>query len=70
MKRKQSYLHTAKKDENARLSIAFCEEGTVSIGAVSLMPGNHFHGMRPDVVNLLKEAGSQTSALARWKFCR
>ena len=60
---KTVFLHTAKKDENARLSIAFCEEGTVSIGAVSLMPGNHFHGMRPDVVNLLKELGVR---LLRW----
>ena len=60
---KTVFLHTAEKDENARLSIAFCEEGTVSIGAVSLMPGNHFHGMRPDVVNLLKEMGVR---LLRW----
>jgi alpha-N-arabinofuranosidase len=37
-----------------RLEIVSTKPGVVWIGAVSLMPSNNFHGMRRDVVDLLK----------------
>ena len=42
-------------DERARLEITFDGIGELDVGAVSLLPANHFHGMRPDVVELLKQ---------------
>ena len=41
--------------KGARLQLVATTPGTIWIGAVSLMPANHFHGMRRDVVDLLKE---------------
>ncbi len=50
-------------DTDADLRITFSGKGTVLLGAVSLMPQDHFHGMRRDVIALLKEAGIR---LLRW----
>ena len=49
--------------DNARLEIFFSEEGCVSLGAVSLMPKDNFHGMRRDVIALMKEMGI---SILRW----
>ena len=40
--------------KGARLEIALPTPGTVWIGAISMMPADNFHGMRRDVVDLLK----------------
>lgn len=50
-------------DPNARIEITFDAPGTLSVGAVSLLPAGHFHGLRPDVVQLLKEI---STPLLRW----
>jgi len=50
-------------DDDARLEIAFEGPGVVYVGAVSLLPADHFLGMRRDVVELLKEIGVP---LLRW----
>lgn len=42
-------------DADACLEIAFDRAGALHVGAVSLMPADHLHGMRRDVVELLKE---------------
>ncbi len=47
----------------ARLEITFTGLGTVTIGAVSLMPSHNFHGMRWDVIEKMKELGTK---LLRW----
>ncbi|WP_302418673.1 hypothetical protein [Blautia marasmi] len=60
---KSVLLHASKLDENADLTISFDGCGTISIGAVSLLPEKNFHGMRPDVVELLREIGVK---LLRW----
>ena len=56
-------LHSSANDSEARLEITFDTVGTVMIGAVSLMPVNNFHGMRPDVIEKMKELGIR---LLRW----
>lgn len=50
-------------DTDARLEITFREAGTLTLGAVSLMPADHFHGMRRDVIALMKQMGIR---LLRW----
>ena len=45
-------------DSAARLEITFEGIGDLRIGAVSLTESNNFHGMRKDVVELLKEIGT------------
>lgn len=50
-------------DPDACLEITFAEPGVLSVGAVSLLPAGHFHGLRPDVVALLKEI---STPLLRW----
>lgn len=50
-------------DEDARIEITFDEPGALYVGAVSLLPEGHFHGLRPDVVALLKEI---STPLLRW----
>ena len=50
-------------DPNARLELTFDTAGTVWIGALSFMPSDHFHGMRPDVIEKMKELGIK---LLRW----
>jgi alpha-N-arabinofuranosidase len=42
----------------AKLTLAATGPGAVDIGAVSLMPADHVHGMRADVLALLKELDS------------
>jgi len=44
-------------DLESRLEILLDGEGVAHVGAVSLLPADHFHGMRRDVVELLKEIG-------------
>lgn len=48
---------------DAQLEITFREPGTLWIGAVSLMPEKNFHGLRPDVIEGMKEIGMK---LLRW----
>lgn len=50
-------------DKNANIEINFDAQTTVTLGAVSLMPKNNFHGMRLDVIELMKEIGIK---LLRW----
>ncbi len=42
-------------DGKARIEMTFERTGTLYFGAVSLLPGDHFHAMRRDVIELLKE---------------
>jgi alpha-N-arabinofuranosidase len=44
-------------DEDARLEVTFDGLGVLWVGAASLLPADHFLGMRRDVVGLLKEIG-------------
>ena len=53
----------ARTDSDARLEITFDGPGALFVGAVSLLPTDHFLGMRQDVVALLKEIGVP---LLRW----
>ena len=50
-------------DCEATLRFVFTERAEVIFGALSMMPADHFHGMRPDVVRLFKEIGP---AVIRW----
>jgi len=50
-------------DAQARLEIVFSEPATLWVGTVSILPEDHFHGMRRDVVELMKTI---TSPLIRW----
>ena len=43
--------------ENGRIEITFSGEGTLTLGAVSLMPRDNFRGMRKDVIALMKKLG-------------
>ena len=56
-------LRSPVRDENADITISFRRCGTISIGAVSLLPKKNFHGMRPDVIELLRRMGVK---LLRW----
>lgn len=56
-------LRPCEDDSDARLEITFRGTGTVTIGAVSLMPSFNFHGMRWDVIEKMKELGTK---LLRW----
>ena len=49
--------------EDADLRIVFTQSGALHIGAVSLMAQGHFHGMRRDVIERLKELGIK---VLRW----
>lgn len=60
---KSVVLRTPVEDREARLEIRFYTPGTVAFGAVSLLPENNFHGMRPDVISLLHQMGVK---LLRW----
>ena len=44
-------------EDDACLEITIDEPGVLCVGAASLLPADHFHGMRRDVVELLKEIG-------------
>ena len=50
-------------DADADLKIFYKEEGTVILGAISLMPTENFRGMRKDVIDCLKEMGI---SVLRW----
>ncbi|MFC2076729.1 hypothetical protein ACFLT7_06575 [candidate division KSB1 bacterium] len=45
----------SESDETAKLEITFDGLGSAWLGAVSMMPTDNFKGMRPDVIELLKE---------------
>ena len=45
------------------ISITYTKQAQLLIGAVSMMPDNHFHTMRRDTVEKLKEIGVR---LLRW----
>lgn len=59
----QCTLKPAKTDASARLELVFHGPATVWMGAASLLPKGHFHGLRRDVVDLLKEI---SVPLLRW----
>lgn len=50
-------------DPDADLRICWEEAGQVCVGAISLLPKDHFHGMRRDVVEAMKELGIK---VLRW----
>ena len=50
-------------DAHAVISITYTEQAQLLIGAVSMMPDNHFHTMRRDTVEKLNEIGVR---LLRW----
>lgn len=50
-------------DTNAAIRYTFTEQAEICLGALSMMPKDHFHGMRSDVVAHLKEIGP---TLIRW----
>lgn len=56
-------LHIPHEDADGSLEITFDCAGTLTIGAVSLMPTGHFRGMRRDVIEKIKELGI---TLLRW----
>ena len=57
-----TFSPTADNDD-VSIQISFSGPGTLIIGAVSLMPEDHFHGMRRDVIEKMKELGIR---LLRW----
>lgn len=50
-------------DPDADLRICWEEAGHVCVGAISLLPKDHFHGMRRDAVEAMKELGIK---VLRW----
>lgn len=50
-------------DTDADLQITFSQEGCLDIGAVSLMPSDHYRGMRREVIERMKEMGIK---VLRW----
>ena len=50
-------------DPDADLRVCWEEAGHVCVGAISLLPKDHFHGMRRDVVEAMKELGIK---VLRW----
>ena len=56
-------LTPACDDSDADLRVTFDGAGAVEIGCVSLMNQNHFHGIRRDVIDCLKDMGIR---LLRW----
>jgi len=50
-------------DSTARLEITFEGPAALWLGAASLLPADHFHGMRRDVIELLKEI---SAPVLRW----
>lgn len=59
----ETNLPCSANDSDADLRITFDRKASVCLGAVSLMPAGHFHGMRTEVVTCLKQAGVR---LLRW----
>lgn len=56
-------LTPAATDDDATIRYTFTEKAELVIGALSMMPKENFHGMRTDVVALLKKIGPR---LIRW----
>lgn len=56
-------LSPAGTDPDADLRITFTTAAAVTFGALSLLPTDHFHGMRRDVIALMKEMGIK---VLRW----
>ncbi len=56
-------LKPTKDDDESVIHFVFSERAEVLFGAVSMLPEGHFHGMRQDVVNCLKEIGP---TIIRW----
>jgi alpha-L-arabinofuranosidase len=50
-------------DDNARLELSFVGVGELAIGSTSLLPADTCHGLRRDVIALLREIGTP---LLRW----
>ncbi|GHT54735.1 hypothetical protein AGMMS49982_19910 [Bacteroidia bacterium] len=50
-------------DTNASFEISFSQQAELRLGVASLLPTDNFHGMRKDVVALMKEIGI---SLLRW----
>ena len=50
-------------DSDADLRICWENSGYVCVGAISLLPKDHFHGMRRDVVEAMKDLGIK---VLRW----
>ena len=62
--REFSFTFTVPGDGGAAdLQVVFDRAQNLYIGAVSLLPAETFHGMRPDVIQLLREIGCR---LLRW----
>jgi len=61
--RYEARLTPRESDSNARLEITYREAGALTLGAVSLMRSDHFHGMRRDVIHYMKQLGIR---LLRW----
>lgn len=61
--RSEFELTASAGDDDAAIRYTFEERAEVVFGALSLMPSEHFHGMRADVVARLKEIGP---TLLRW----
>lgn len=51
------------EDDEAKLEIFFTNCAEVKYGVVSMLPSNHFHGMRRDVIERLREVGP---TMLRW----
>jgi alpha-N-arabinofuranosidase len=47
-------LRAARTERNGMFSITFSEPGTLWIGTASLMPSDNYHGMRKDVLDVIK----------------
>lgn len=50
-------LVTAGGCKSGRLEIVFSDAGSLTVGALSLMPSDNYYGMRPDVIASLCELG-------------
>ena len=59
----ETTLISCADDGDADLRLTFTERASLAVGAVSLMPAGSFHGMRPDVVEKLKQLNIK---LLRW----
>ena len=56
-------LTPSASDEDGTIRYTFSQKAEVTFGALSMMPRDNFHGMRPDVVANLKAIGPR---LIRW----
>ena len=56
-------LTPSDSDPEGSIRYTFTEQAELTVGALSMMPADNFHGMRRDVVDLLKTIGPR---LLRW----